>query len=245
MRVQGAFRRMVCSARRPADWPRPPPEPRSARYPAPRPARRALWMRANYPARARFPALVTARRLGGRRRASRSGRQAAGVPGAPVWRAGTRTAGRHDARVPVTASPKAARPQGAADQPNARPPRGRGVEARRQADEAQAGPDSRRSERHQRSLALSARECFCLSTGFLQNLASDLLVYVLHSARVGSSERTNGGFHEPASDDSRTADFHRRLQGCLSRSARRGSAERVAGTRTRAPAKRCARPTSA
>jgi len=35
----------VCSARRPADWSRPPPEPRSARYPAPRPARRAVWMR--------------------------------------------------------------------------------------------------------------------------------------------------------------------------------------------------------
>ena len=37
-----------------------------------------------------------ARRLGGRRCASRSGRQAAGVPGARGWRAGKRTAGRHD-----------------------------------------------------------------------------------------------------------------------------------------------------
>jgi hypothetical protein len=45
VRVQGAFRPMVCSARRPADWPRPPPEPRSARYPAPRPARRAVSRR--------------------------------------------------------------------------------------------------------------------------------------------------------------------------------------------------------
>ena len=133
----------------PAVWPRPPPEPRSARYPAPRSARRAV--QATQPTRRR-----------------------------------------------------------------------RGL-----------------------ALALSTRECFCLSTGFLQNLAGDLLVYLLHSARVGSSERTNGGFHEPASDDSRTADFHRRLQGCLSRSARRGSAERVAGTRRRAPARRCARPTSA
>jgi len=89
VRVRGAFRRVACSARRPADWPRPPPEPRSARYPAARPARRPMWMPSSRSTRVLdFRRPVTARRLGGRRRASRSGRPAAGVPGAPGWRAG-------------------------------------------------------------------------------------------------------------------------------------------------------------
>ncbi len=89
MRVRGAFRREACSARRKADWQRPPPEPRSARYPAARPARRPMWMPSSRSTRVLdFRRPVTARRLGGRRRASRSGRPAAGVPGAPGWRAG-------------------------------------------------------------------------------------------------------------------------------------------------------------
>jgi hypothetical protein len=79
---------------------------------------------------ARFLLLAYARRLGGRRCASRRGRQAAGVPGAPGWRAGKRPAGRHAPPVPVIASPKAARPQGFSAAELRPPPRPRS-EARR------------------------------------------------------------------------------------------------------------------
>jgi hypothetical protein len=102
--VQSAFRRMVCRARRLAEWSRPPPESRSARYPAPRPARRAVWTqgrtRRAVDRRCRCvslgmeaqregvcPPRPHARRLGGWWGTSRSDRQAAGVPVARERRA--------------------------------------------------------------------------------------------------------------------------------------------------------------
>jgi len=43
MLARRAFRPLDALPAIPVDGPRPPPEPRSARYPAPRTARRAVW----------------------------------------------------------------------------------------------------------------------------------------------------------------------------------------------------------